>query len=224
MYVDHKVAAPFQRALIGHLREARLGSALEYDADYGSLASPAQLERVQAHLADAVAKGATVLVGGRHRPDLGPWFFEPTVLTGVTPDMTAYAEETFGAIACLYLVNSDDEAVLAANASDYGLNASVFTSSPSRARRIADALDAGSVNINEGYRGSFSSVAAPMGGIKQSGVGRRNGEMGLLRFVDPVTISSTTGLMQLPRTAAEYTTKVELMVLLARVLKAARRS
>ena len=223
MYVDHKVAAPFQRALIGHLREAKLGSALEYDADYGSLASAAQLERVEAHLADAVAKGATVLVGGRHRPDLGPWFFEPTVLTGVTPDMTAYAEETFGAIACLYLVNSDDEAVLAANASDYGLNASVFTRSPSRARRIADALDAGSVNINEGYRGSFSSVAAPMGGIKQSGVGRRNGEMGLLRFVDPVTISSTTGLMQLPRTAAEYTTKVELMVLLARALKAARR-
>lgn len=223
MYVDQKVAAPFQRALIGHLREAKLGSALEYDADYGSLASAAQLERVEAHLADAVAKGATVLVGGRHRPDLGPWFFEPTVLTGVTPDMTAYAEETFGAIACLYLVGSDDEAVLAANASDYGLNASVFTRSPSRARRIADALDAGSVNINEGYRGSFSSVAAPMGGIKQSGVGRRNGEVGLLRFVDPVTISSTTGLMQLPRTAAEYTTKVELMVLLARVLKAARR-
>ena len=180
IYVDQKVAAPFQRALIGHLREAKLGSALEYDADFGSLASAAQLERVEAHLADAVAKGATVLVGGRHRPDLGPSFFEPTVLTGVTPDMTAYAEETFGAIACLYLVNSDDEAVLAANASDYGLNASVFTRSPSRARRIADALDAGGVNINEGYRGSFSSVAAPIGGVKQSGVGRRNGEVGLL--------------------------------------------
>ena len=79
------------------------------------------------------------------------------------------------------------------------------------------------MNINEGYRGSFSSVAAPMGGIKQSGVGRRNGEVGLLRFVDPVTISSTTGLMQLPRTAVEYTTKVEPLVLLARVLTAARR-
>ena len=76
---------------------AKLGSALDYDADFGSLASAAQLERVEAHLDDAVAKGATVLVGGRHRPDLGPWFFEPTVLTGVTPDMTAYAEETFGA-------------------------------------------------------------------------------------------------------------------------------
>ncbi|WP_344297590.1 succinic semialdehyde dehydrogenase [Agromyces neolithicus] len=224
IYVDQKVAAPFQRALIGSLREAKLGSALEYDADFGSLATAAQLERVEAHLADAVAKGATVLVGGRHRPDLGPWFFEPTVLTGVTPDMKVYAEETFGAIASLYLVGGDDEAVLAANASDYGLNAAVFTRSAGRARRIADALEAGSVNINEGYRGSFSSVAAPMGGIKQSGLGRRNGEAGLLRFVDPVTVSSTTGLLQLPRTAAEYTTKVGLMVLLARVLKAIRRA
>ncbi|MCD2442658.1 aldehyde dehydrogenase family protein [Agromyces sp. SYSU K20354] len=224
IYVDQKVAAPFQRALIGRLREAKLGSALEYDADYGSLASAAQLERVEAHLADAVAKGATVLVGGKHRPDVGPWFFEPTVLTGVTPDMSVYAEETFGAIASLYLVGGDDEAVLAANASDYGLNAAVFTRSPSRARRIADALEAGSVNINEGYRGAFSSVAAPMGGIKQSGLGRRNGEAGLLRFVDPVTISSTTGLLQLPRTAADYSRLIPPLLLLARVLKAARRA
>lgn len=222
IYVHRKVAGPFQRALVERLRAARLGSGLDYSADFGSLASAAQLERVQAHLDDAVAKGAVVLVGGKHRPEIGPWFFEPTILTGVTPDMLVYAEETFGAIASLYLVDSDDEAVLAANASEYGLNAAVFTASAGRARRVADALEAGSININEGYRGSFASVAAPMGGVKQSGLGRRNGEAGLLRFVEPVTISSVTGLLQLPRTAREYEQQAPLLVLLAQALKALR--
>ncbi|MDQ0892830.1 succinic semialdehyde dehydrogenase [Agromyces ramosus] len=223
IYVHHAVAAPFQRALVEQLRGAKLGSALGFDADFGSLASENQLARVEAHLADAVAKGATVLVGGRPRPDLGPWFFEPTVLTGVTPEMTVYAEETFGAIASLYLVGSDEEAVLAANASDYGLNAAVLTGSRRRGQGLADALEAGSVNINEGYRGAFSSVAAPMGGVKQSGVGRRNGPEGLLRFVEPITISATTGLLQLPRTAREYEAQAPMLLALARALKALRR-
>ncbi|MBM7831305.1 acyl-CoA reductase-like NAD-dependent aldehyde dehydrogenase [Agromyces cerinus] len=222
IYVHQKVAGPYQLALVERLRAAKLGSGLDFSADFGSLASAAQLERVQAHLDDAVAKGAVVLVGGKHRPDLGPWFFEPTILTGVTPDMLVYAEETFGAIASLYLVGSDEEAVLAANSSEYGLNAAVFTASAVRARRVADALEAGSVNINEGYRGSFASVAAPMGGVKQSGIGRRNGEAGLLRFVEPVTISSVTGLLQLPRTAQEYEQKAPLLVLLAQALKVLR--
>ncbi len=107
------------------------------------------------------------------------------MLTGVTPQMRAYAEETFGAVASLYLVDSEEEAILAANASEYGLNASVLTRSRRRGRRVADALEAGSVNVNEGYRGTFGSVDAPMGGVKQSGLGRRNGPEGLLRFVDP---------------------------------------
>jgi acyl-CoA reductase-like NAD-dependent aldehyde dehydrogenase len=223
IYVHHAVAAPFERALVEKLRTAKLGSALGFDADFGSLATAAQLARVESHLADAVAKGATVLAGGRPRPDLGPWFFEPTVLTGVTPEMTVYAEETFGAIASLYLVGSDEEAVLAANSSDYGLNAAVLTRSTRRGQRLADAIQAGSVNINEGYRGAFSSVAAPMGGVKQSGLGRRNGPEGLLRFVDPVTISVATGLLQLPRTAREYEVQAPMLLALARALKALRR-
>ncbi|MFE6967475.1 succinic semialdehyde dehydrogenase [Agromyces sp. NPDC057679] len=224
IYVDQKIAGEFQRALVERLRSAKLGAGLGFGADFGSLASAAQLARVEAHLADAVAKGATVLVGGKARPDLGPWVFEPTILTGVTPEMDVYAEETFGAIASLYLVSSDDEAVLAANASQYGLNAAVFTGSARRGQRIADALAAGSVNINEGYRGAFASVAAPMGGVKQSGVGRRNGDAGLLRFVEPVTVSQTTGLLQLPRTSVEYEAKAPLLLLLARALKAIRRA
>jgi len=224
IFVDRKIAGDFERELVERLRTAKLGTALGFGSDFGSLASAAQLARVQAHLDDAVEKGATVLVGGNARPDLGPWVFEPTILTGVTPDMRVYAEETFGAIASLYLVGSDDEAVLAANASEYGLNAAVFTGSTRRGQRVADALEAGSVNINEGYRGSFASVAAPMGGVKQSGVGRRNGEAGLLRFVEPVTVSQTTGLLQLPRTSAEYEAQAPLLLLLARALKAVGRA
>ena len=97
IYVHRKVAAPFTRALVERLADARLGSSLDYTSDFGSLATAAQLERIQGHLDDALAKGATVLVGGRARPEVGPWFFEPTVLTGVTADMRVHAEETFGA-------------------------------------------------------------------------------------------------------------------------------
>ncbi len=211
------------RALVERLRSAELGSSLDYGSDFGSLASSAQLERVEGHLDDAVEKGAEVLVGGRARPEIGPWFFEPTVLTGVTPQMRAYAEETFGAVASLYLVDSEEEAILAANASEYGLNASVLTRSRRRGRRVADALEAGSVNVNEGYRGTFGSVDAPMGGVKASGLGRRNGPEGLLRFVDPVTVSTATGLIPLPRTGRDFGVMVVPFLLLARAQRAIHR-
>ncbi|WP_127793880.1 succinic semialdehyde dehydrogenase [Agromyces sp. LHK192] len=224
IYVHRRIAGPFQRALVARLRDAKVGTGLDFDADFGSLASATQLERVRSHLDDAVAKGAEVLVGGVPRPDAGPWCFAPTVLTGVTADMRVHAEETFGAVASLYVVDSDEEAVLAANASDYGLNASILTGSPVRARRIANALEAGSINIGEGYRGSFSSVDAPMGGVKASGVGRRNGREGLLRFVEPVTVSKSTGVLPLPTTGAEFKLLGGPFLLLARVLKAIRRA
>ncbi|WP_394552561.1 succinic semialdehyde dehydrogenase [Agromyces sp. MMS24-JH15] len=224
IYVHRKVAAPFTAALVERLRDPRLGSGLDYGSDFGSLASAAQFARVTAHLDDAIAKGATVLVGGNPRPEIGPWFFEPTVLTGVTPDMDVYAAETFGAIASLYIVDDEVEAVLAANASEYGLNASVLTRSARTAKRVSDALLAGSINVNEAYRGSFSSVAAPMGGVKASGLGRRNGREGLLRFVDAVTVSRATGILQLPRSGADVARLEGPFLLLTRTLRAIRRS
>ncbi len=223
IYVHRAVAGPFTKALVDRLGSATLGSSLEYGPDFGSLATARQLERIEAHLDDALAKGATVMVGGRRRPELGPWFFEPTVLTGVTQDMQVYADETFGALASLYVVDSDEEAIMAANASDYGLNASVLTRSRRRGRRVADALEAGSVNINEGYRGSFGSVDAPMGGVKASGLGRRNGPEGLLRFVDPVTVSEATGIVPLPRTGRDFASVAGPFLLLARALRIMRR-
>ena len=224
IYVHRAVAQPFTAALAARLASPRIGSGLDHDADYGTLATAQQLERVRAHLDDALAKGATVLAGGRHRPDIGPWAFEPTVLTDVTPDMRVLAEETFGAIASLSVVDGETEAVLAANESEYGLNASVLTGSPRHGVRLAEQIDAGSVNVNEGYRGSFGSVDAPMGGLKQSGIGRRNGREGLLRFVDPVTVTVNRRLIPLPHTGREYERLSGVLVLLARVLRAVGRA
>jgi len=224
IYVHRAVADRFTRALVARLESSHVATELDYTADFGSLATAAQLARIEAELADAVAKGARVLTGGHRVPEAGPWAFAPTVLTDVTPDMRVFADETFGAVATLSVVDTETEAILAANASDYGLNAAVLTGSLRRGQRVADALEAGSVNINEGYRGTFSSVDAPMGGAKQSGVGRRNGPEGLLRFVEPVTISAATGLLQLPRTGAEFDGMTPAFLLLARTLRALRRA
>jgi succinate-semialdehyde dehydrogenase/glutarate-semialdehyde dehydrogenase len=223
IYVQRAVSEQFLREFVTTTRALLLGAGLDYRADVGSLTSAAQLERVDEHVADAIRHGATVQTGGRTRPDLGPYFFEPTILTGVTSTMLCATEETFGPVVAVTIVDTEQEAILAANDSDYGLNASVLTGSPRRGSRVAAAVEAGSVNVNEGYRGSFSAVAAPMGGVKGSGLGRRNGPEGLLRFVNPVTVSRATGLLPLPTTGDEFSRLVGPMLLLARALKALRR-
>jgi succinate-semialdehyde dehydrogenase/glutarate-semialdehyde dehydrogenase len=224
IYVLRPVAEAFTTAFVARTASLTQGAALDFTTDVGSLTNPAQLERVQAHVDDAIAHGATVLVGGKARPDLGPMFFEPTVLTDVTCDMACMSEETFGPVVSIYVVDSVDEAIELANDSEYGLNASIFSSSRSRARALANRLDAGSVNINEGYRASFSSADAPMGGMKKSGLGRRNGPEGILRFVESRTVAETTGLLTLPRTGAEFAKLSGLMTLALKVLKAIRRA
>jgi succinate-semialdehyde dehydrogenase/glutarate-semialdehyde dehydrogenase len=223
IYVLRSVADAFTAEFAARTRALVQGAAFDYSTDVGSLTLPSQLERVGAHVKDAVAKGAAVLAGGVARPDLGPLFFEPTVLTGVTDDMLCSGTETFGPVVAITVVDTAEEAVLAANASLFGLNASVFGRSKRRAREVALALEAGSVNINEGYRATFSSIDAPMGGVKQSGLGRRNGPEGILRFVDSRTVAASTGLMTLPRTGAEFAKLSGVMLLLLRALKAVRR-
>jgi succinate-semialdehyde dehydrogenase/glutarate-semialdehyde dehydrogenase len=223
IYVDRTVADEFTSAFVERTRALRLGAALDYTTDVGCLTSAAQLERVQKHVDDAVTKGATVLAGGKARPDLGPYFFEPTVLANVSSPMECFANETFGCLVAITVVDDENAAVAAANDSEFGLNASVFSGSRSRARRVADRIDAGSVNINEGYRATFSSIDAPMGGMKHSGLGRRNGPEGLLRFVDSRTVAEATGALTLPRTGPEFAKLAPLMVTLLRSLKAIRR-
>lgn len=173
------VAEAFLAELLPRVRALRLGASLDYAADVGSLTSATQLARVRAHVEEAVAHGATVLVGGRHRPDVGPLFFEPTVLDGVPPHAPVFAEETFGPVVAIYRVGSDDEAVDVINESTLGLNASVWTRDVARGRRIAARVEAGSVNINEGYALAWGTTAAPSGGVKDSGLGRRHGAEGI---------------------------------------------
>ncbi len=164
-----------------------LGAALDWDADIGSLVSQAQLETVTAHVKDAVANGATVLAGGKGRPDLGPYFYEPTVLEGVTESAECFAGETFGPLVSLYPYKTTEEAVALANQGEYGLNASLW-GKPREAKAIATRIKAGTVNINEGFSATFGSVDAPMGGMRQSGLGRRQGAEGILRYTEPQSI------------------------------------
>ncbi|HEY2642648.1 MAG TPA: succinic semialdehyde dehydrogenase [Galbitalea sp.] len=223
IYVQRAIAEDFTREFVARVNSLVQGSALDYSTDVGSLASAAQLDRVDAHVKDAVAKGATLLAGGKARPELGPYFYEPTVLTNVTSEMLCFAGETFGPVVELSIVETEDDAINAANASEFGLNASVFSGSVRRARRVAEQITAGSVNINEGYRASFGSIDAPMGGMKHSGLGRRNGREGLLRFVDSRTVAQSTGIITLPGTGVAAGKLAGVMTLALKSLKAIRR-
>ncbi|MFD6464053.1 succinic semialdehyde dehydrogenase, partial [Streptomyces roseolus] len=152
---------------------AKIGASYDYTPEFGSLVSVQHRERVAAHIEDARAKGATVLTGGKARPDIGPAFYEATVLTEVTPEMTHATMETFGPVAAVYKFSDDDEAIRLANATDYGLNASVWSSDLAHAKRIADRLEAGNININDSFVTTYASKATPSGGVKNSGVGAR---------------------------------------------------
>ncbi|NYF10178.1 acyl-CoA reductase-like NAD-dependent aldehyde dehydrogenase [Leifsonia sp. AK011] len=222
IYVERGIADEFTTEFVAAVKGLSQGPDLDFDIDLGSLTSAAQLERVEAHVADAVAKGATVLAGGRARPDLGPFFYEPTVLTGVTSEMACFADETFGPLVSIHVVDNEKSAIDQANASEYGLNASVFSRSLSRARRVARKLQAGTVNLNEPYRAAFGSVDSPMGGMKKSGLGRRNGREGIVRFTDTRTIGEATVLFQMPRTGSEFRKLVPVVLALLRILRVFR--
>lgn len=165
-------------------------TAVGWQGDIGPLISARQLARAIEHVSDAVAKGATVRAGGRARPDILPFFFEPTILTGVTEQMTVCAEETFGPVVSVSSFQTIDEAVARANATSYGLNASVWSRDVGAARAIAARLQCGTVNINESYAAAWASVAGPMGGFKRSGLGRRHGWEGISKFTEGQTVAA----------------------------------
>jgi len=167
----------------------RLKPGVGWGADMGSLVSAKQRDSVVRHIEDAVAKGAEVLTGGRDRPDVGPFYIEPTVLRGVTPDMLACTEETFGPVTSVYTFANDEEAVAMANDSIYGLNASILTRDTRAGRAMAKRIQAGTVNVNEAYGATWGSTGAPMGGMKASGLGRRHGVEGLMKYTESQTVS-----------------------------------
>ncbi|MFI0357811.1 succinic semialdehyde dehydrogenase [Actinomadura sp. 9N407] len=190
MYVHADIYDRFVPRFAEMVNGMRLGAELDFGVEMGSLTYPRQLEAVTRHVDQAVKEGATVLAGGKARPDLGPLFYEPTVLTDVTGDMDMCANETFGPVVAIYKVASEEEAITRANDTTYGLNASVWTKDAARGRKVAARIQAGTVNVNDGFGAAYASYDAPMGGMKQSGVGRRHGSEGLLKFTEPQTIAS----------------------------------
>lgn len=189
LYVAEEIRDQFVTAFVERTRKLRLAAAYDFTADMGSLTNAAQLETVTAHIADAVAKGATVLAGGAARPDLGPLFHEPTILTNVTPEMTLFGDETFGPVVSIYPYRDETVAIAMANATPYGLNASVWSRSGGHGRAVAARLHAGTVNVNEAFAAAWGSVDAPMGGMGDSGLGRRHGAEGLLKYTEPQTVA-----------------------------------
>jgi succinate-semialdehyde dehydrogenase/glutarate-semialdehyde dehydrogenase len=190
IYVNVDVHDAFLAAFVRRTRALRLGTQIGWGSDMGSLISEDQVARARRHVDDAVSRGAKVLAGGHARPDIGPWFFEPTILANVTEGMEVCDEETFGPVVAVHPVHSDDEAVRLANDTEYGLNAAVIGRDRRAAQAVARRLRAGTVNVNEGYAAAWGSIRAPMGGMGQSGLGRRHGDEGLLKYTQAQTVAT----------------------------------
>ncbi|WP_062984477.1 succinic semialdehyde dehydrogenase [Nocardia anaemiae] len=190
VYVEQSIADEFTAKFVAAIEAMPLGPGYDFAAAMGSLSSAEQLATVAKHLADAKSKGAKVITGGKPRPDLGPLFFEPTVLTGVTREMDCAREETFGPLVAIYPVADTDQAIRLANDTEYGLSASVWAATPAEGEAIAVRLRSGAVNVDECYAVAAASPGAPMGGMGSSGLGRRHGPEGLLKYTEPQTVAT----------------------------------
>lgn len=220
VYVDQAVYDPFMHKLIEYANDLVFSGGGGLEVHFGSLTNERELLRTEDHIADAVAKGAKIVFGGVRRPDLGPLFFAPTILTDVDHTMKVMTEETFGPIVPIMKVRDTAEAVRLANDSEYGLAAAIFSSNPAHAARIAQQVIAGDVSINHAHL-TFGTPGAPMGGAarRSSGLGRRNGIEGLMRFVTPQSITYDSGL-GVPPALAHMTPRA---VFLARLMHNVRR-
>lgn len=189
IYVHDSLFEPFLSRFAQRAQALKIGSGLDYSAEMGSLTNARQLQVVETQVADALAKGAVLVAGGRRRPDLGPLFYEPTILRSVRPEMELYAEETFGPVVSVYPFIGEAEAIEMANEGHYGLNASIWSRSTGKAVCLARRIRAGSVNINEAYAAAWGSVDSPSGGVRQSGLQPRHGAEGILKYTQSQTVA-----------------------------------
>jgi succinate-semialdehyde dehydrogenase/glutarate-semialdehyde dehydrogenase len=185
VYVVDSVADEFISRVVERASKLRQGSEGEFDV--GAIFWPRQLEIIEEHVQDAVAKGAKVLVGGRRNPNLKGLYFEPTVLTDVTDDMRVLREETFGPVMSIVRVRDEDEAIRLANDTNYGLTAAIWTRDTHKGVEIAQRIDTGNVDIND-FPQTYGASEAPFGGRKASGVGQVNGAAGLRGYCHALPI------------------------------------
>jgi succinate-semialdehyde dehydrogenase/glutarate-semialdehyde dehydrogenase len=180
LIVQDGVYDAFAEKLAAKVAEMKVGPGDEAGVVQGPLINAAAIAKVEAHVADALAKGAKVVVGGKKHA-LGGTFFEPTVITGATLDMAFAQEETFGPVAPLFRFKTDDEAVEIANGTPFGLAAYFYARDVGRVWRVAEKLDFGIIGINEGI---ISTELAPFGGVKESGLGREGSRHGIEEFLE----------------------------------------
>ncbi|MEJ0036415.1 MAG: NADP-dependent succinate-semialdehyde dehydrogenase [Gammaproteobacteria bacterium] len=180
LLVQSGVYEAFTRKLIEAVSRLRVGDGLKGATEQGPLIDTKALAKVEEHISDAVSKGAKIVLGGK-RHALGGTFFEPTILTGVTPRMAVAREETFGPVAPLFRFETEEEAIRMANDTEFGLAAYFYTRDLSRSWRVSEALEYGIVGLNTGL---ISTEVAPFGGVKESGFGREGSKYGILDYTE----------------------------------------
>ena len=180
LFVHDKVYDAFAEKLSARVRALKVGNGTEAGVAQGPMIDANAVAKVEEHVADALAKGARVVTGGK-RHALGGTFYEPTILADTTPDMKIFAEETFGPVAPLFRFRTDDEVVELANRTEFGLASYFYSRDIGRIWRVAERLEYGMVGVNTGL---ITTEVAPFGGVKQSGFGREGSKYGVEDFVE----------------------------------------
>lgn len=188
VYVEAAIYDEFVAKVKKYAGQVKIGTGGGFDTHMGSLTNERELLRMEAHIQDAVNKGAEVIFGGQRLPEFGPLFVRPAILTHVDHSMAIMTEETFGPTIPIMKVSNADEAIRLANASEYGLLASIFTRDLDKGERLATRLQVGGVTINRSTAALQASTHLPWGGEKNSGIGRRGGPEGIMRFTTPQSV------------------------------------
>jgi succinate-semialdehyde dehydrogenase/glutarate-semialdehyde dehydrogenase len=176
VYVQRNAYTRFASLLSEKVAQLRVGPASDPASQIGPMINGRAIDKIARHVDDAVTRGARVLTGGKRLTELGPHYYAPTVLADATPDMLLFDEETFGPVAPLFVFDTEQEAVQAANDTPFGLASYFYSQDVRRIDRVSRSLEAGIVGINEG---ALASEAAPFGGVKESGYGREGSKYGL---------------------------------------------
>lgn len=180
LYIQEGIYDEFANRLAEKVKLMKVGNGFEDGVTQGPLINQAAVSKVEDHIADALSKGAKILIGGK-RHELGQTFFEPTILTDVTSDMKVAREETFGPMAPLFKFKDEAEVIALANDTEFGLAAYICARDIGRVWRVSEALEYGIVGVNTGI---ISTEVAPFGGVKQSGIGREGSKYGIDDYLE----------------------------------------